>query len=181
MSLLILALFLIVVITSLLGHRIRSTTRLPPGPPGAPLIGNLLDIRNKSLPKQLTIWAAHYGDIYSYHVGQTAVVVLSSPTALEDLCVKKGNVYSSRPRPSKQTDLCTKDTKIVNMEYSDRWRKQRKIVHQLLSINNSKIFKPYQEFETRAMLANLLDDPGSFYDEMGRYSSSVTFSLLYVE
>ena len=57
-------------------------------------------------------------------------------------------------------------------------QKHRKTVHQLLGMQNSKMFKPYQEFETRVMLANLLDNPESFYDEMARYSGSVTFSLL---
>lgn len=59
-------------------------------------------------------------------------------------------------------------------------QKHRKIVHQLLGMHNSRIFMPYQEFETRAMLVNLLDKPDSFYHEVEQYSASVTFSLLCV-
>jgi hypothetical protein len=200
MSWFIPALVLLVVAAPFLWHRLRSN-KLPPGPPGLPFIGNWFDLRHKSLPRQLTQWATQFGDIYSYKNGPRAVVVLSSPSVLEDLCVKKGHVYSSRPRLSKQADLCTKALRVLNMEYGDMWRvssgwfrviaavdprltptlqKHRKIVHQLLGMHNSKIFMPYQEFETRAMLVNLLDEPESFYHEVERYSASVTFSLLCV-
>jgi hypothetical protein len=47
-----------------------------------------------------------------------------------------------------------------------------------LSSQNSKIFLPYQEFESRAVLVNLAAQPETFYHEAARYSSSVTFSML---
>lgn len=84
-------------------------------------MGNWLDLRHKPLTQQLTQWAGQFGDIYSYKNGPRAVVVLSSPTVLEELCVKKGHVYSSRPRLSNQADLCTKGLRILNMEYGDMW------------------------------------------------------------
>jgi hypothetical protein len=45
-------------------------------------------------------------------------------------------------------------------------------------MQNAKIFLPYQEYESRQTLRHLLEDPGSFFTEMARYSTSVTFSLL---
>lgn len=43
----------------------------------------------------------------------------------------------------------------------------------------SKTFMPYQEYESVCTLQSLLVQPELFYTEMGRYSGSVTFSLLY--
>jgi outer membrane protein assembly factor BamA len=45
-------------------------------------------------------------------------------------------------------------------------------------MQNAKTFLPYQEYESRQTLKNLLDSPETFYQEMSRYSASVTFSLL---
>lgn len=38
---------------------------------------------------------------------------------------------------------------------------------------------PYQAYESVCTLQSLLSQPELFYTEMGRYSGSVTFSLLY--
>ena len=38
---------------------------------------------------------------------------------------------------------------------------------------------PYQAYESVHTLQSLLEHPDTFYTEMGRYSGSVTFSLLY--
>jgi hypothetical protein len=45
-------------------------------------------------------------------------------------------------------------------------------------MQNAKTFLPYQEYESRQTLKNLLVEPGEFYTEVARYSTSVTFSLL---
>ena len=45
-------------------------------------------------------------------------------------------------------------------------------------MQNAKTFLPYQEFESRQTLRNILQRPDDFYAEMARYSASVTFSLL---
>lgn len=42
------------------------------------------------------------------------------------------------------------------------------------------MFLPFQEYESRRTLKNLLDEPAGFYREVSRYSASVTFSMLYV-
>lgn len=55
------------------------------------------------------------------------------------------------------------------------------MLQELLSGQNSKFFLPYQDFESKILLLNLLNDPGNFYQEAARYSSSVTFSMLLVQ
>ncbi len=47
-------------------------------------------------------------------------------------------------------------------------------------MQNAKMFLPYQEYESRRTLKNLLHEPAGFWREVTRYSASVTFSLLYV-
>lgn len=95
---------------------------LPNGPPGFPIFGNVFDFRGSILHLKLTEWSRQYGDVFAYRIGQAPVVVLSSPEALKDLYLKKGQIYSSRPRTSNQASLITQGARIVNMPYGDLWR-----------------------------------------------------------
>lgn len=58
------------------------------------------------------------------------------------------------------------------------FQKHRKLIHSLLGMQNAKTFLPYQEYESRQSLKNLLAAPELFFTEMSRYSASLTFSLL---
>ncbi|KAJ9605000.1 hypothetical protein H2200_010389 [Cladophialophora chaetospira] len=148
----------------------------PDGPGGLPFIGVLPD-KNLKLYEQFASLARRYGDFFSLSMGRSRLIVLSSPTAINELFVKKGGKYSSRPAASAQAKIIGRD-RLIAMEYGDQFRKHRKVAHSLLGMHNSKIFLPYQEYESRQTLKNLLDHPGMFYSEVARYSTSVTFSLL---
>ncbi|KAF2101147.1 cytochrome P450 [Rhizodiscina lignyota] len=151
---------------------------LPNGPPGLPIFGNIFDFRGSLLHVKLTEWSQQYGDVFAYKMGQSSVIVLNSPESFNDLFIKKGQKYSSRPRASNQATLITEGARIVNMQYGDLWREHRKIIHGFLGMQNAKIFLPYQEYESRRTLKHLLDEPDAFFQEVARYSGSVTFSML---
>ncbi|OAP62390.1 hypothetical protein AYL99_04593 [Fonsecaea erecta] len=148
----------------------------PDGPQGIPFIGVLPD-KKLTLNQQLSRLVPRYGDFFSFNMGRSKVIVLSSPTAVEDLIIKRGQKYSSRPSSSAQAKIVAQG-RLVQMEYGDEFRKHRKAIHGLLGLQNSKIFLPYQEYESRQTLKNMLENPGAFYTEVARYSASVTFSLL---
>ncbi|KAH0835353.1 Cytochrome P450 family protein [Fonsecaea pedrosoi] len=169
--LLALLLTLLVVYVAL---RPSTKSNLPDGPR---VLLNEKDRRTK-LHLYLALWAKTYGDFFSYRIGHSTAIVLSSMQAIEELLIKKGHIYSSRPTSSSQADIITGKARIVNMPYGEEFRKHRKIIHTLLGIQNAKIFLPYQEYESRQTLRNLLHSPDLFYSEMSRYSASVTFSLL---
>ncbi|KAH8817510.1 cytochrome P450 [Xylogone sp. PMI_703] len=160
----------------------RPTKRLPDGPRSLPFVGNLFDMKGTPIHKKLAQWATIYGPFFCYQIGPTPAIVLSSPETLEELCVKRGHIYSSRPKASNQAEIITGKFRIVNMPYGDEfrsnWKKRRKIIHKLLGIHNAKMFLPYQEYESKITMLNLLNEPDQFFTEMGRYSGSVTFSLL---
>ncbi|KAK6380079.1 hypothetical protein LTS17_005267 [Exophiala oligosperma] len=153
-------------------------SNLPEGPAGIPFFGNIFDVRGEHLHFKLTNWARLYGDFFSYKIGRTPVIVLSSPEAINDLFVKRGQKYSSRPRASNQASLITQEARIVNMPYGDRWREHRRVIHSLLGMQTAKFFLPFQEYESRRTLKNLLDEPKAFWEEVSRFSGSITFSLL---
>jgi hypothetical protein len=83
------------------------------------------DVRRK-LHIQLAIWAKTYGDFFSYGMGRSRVLVLSSVQAIEELLVKRGHIYSSRPTSSSQADIITGKARIVNMPYGEEFRVRRR-------------------------------------------------------
>lgn len=46
--------------------------------PGLPLIGNLLQLKEKKPYKTFTKWAEEYGPVYSIRTGYNSIVVLNS-------------------------------------------------------------------------------------------------------
>lgn len=96
---------------------------LPDGPRGLPFFGSMFSLNDGTLLHlKLTEWAHKYGDFYSYMMGSSPVIVLNSPQAINDLFVKRGNKYSSRPKASNQASIITQDARIVAIPYGDQWR-----------------------------------------------------------
>lgn len=96
---------------------------LPDGPRGLPLFGNMLSVNDGTLLHlKLTEWSHKYGDFYSYMMGRSPVIVLNSHQAINDLFVKRGNKYSSRPKTSNQASIITQNARIVAIPYGDQWR-----------------------------------------------------------
>ena len=172
----------VLVVAAILYHSFGNKGQWPDGPRGIPFIGVLPDKKLK-LYQQLSDLATKYGDFFSFNLGRSKIVVLSSPTAVNDLIVKKGQIYSSRTGASAQAKIIGQ-SRMVGMEYGDEFRvslsnrvqkvprsahrdlqKHRKLIHSLLGMHNSKIFLPYQEYESRQTLKNLLEDPETFYSE----------------
>ncbi|KAI9695552.1 MAG: hypothetical protein M1820_008565 [Bogoriella megaspora] len=130
------------------------------GPFTVPFIGTLAFWgKKKLLHLRLNEWSHQYGDFFYFKIGRSPVFVLNSPEAVNDLLIKRGSKYSSRPRLSNQASLITQNARIVALPYNDQWR----LYHDLLGMQNSKIFMPFQEFESRQSLLNLLDYPDDFW------------------
>ncbi|KAK1380336.1 Geraniol 8-hydroxylase [Heracleum sosnowskyi] len=70
----------------------------PPGPPGLPIIGNLLQLGNK--PHQTMLkYSQNYGPVISLKIGSVTTVVVSSPEMSKQLLRKNEKFLLSRPVP----------------------------------------------------------------------------------
>ena len=98
----------------------RNRGNWPAGPYGVPLLGVLPDKRCH-LHQQLKSLAAQYGDFFSFNMGRDKVIVLTSPTTVNDLIVKRGGKYSSRPSSS-PTARIVAQSRLGQMEYGDQFR-----------------------------------------------------------
>jgi cytochrome P450 len=69
-----------------------SHTSLPPGPPGQPLLGNLIDLQRDQL-RFLRDSAQRYGDVVPLQFGPTRVVLFNHPNDIEDILAKKNRAF----------------------------------------------------------------------------------------
>ncbi|KAG8901042.1 hypothetical protein FRC00_009424 [Tulasnella sp. 408] len=70
----------------------------PPGPPGLPLIGNILDMPTSKFVLTYSKWGEKYGPlIWCVVPGQTILIVNAFEDAKE-IMEKRGTIYADRPR-----------------------------------------------------------------------------------
>lgn len=72
-------------------------TRVPPGPPLVPILGNLLSVASKDSLGNLARLRKKYGDIYGLYIGKELTVVLNGYDVIHDAIIKKGSLFSRRP------------------------------------------------------------------------------------
>ncbi|KAI5843189.1 cytochrome P450 [Tricharina praecox] len=172
-----------VVLVALLTKFLTSDKRrkhLPPGPKGLPLIGSLLEFaESDEVPKKVEEWARKYGDIFHLRLGQTDYIYLNTPAAVKELMDKRSSKYSSRPFLPMAFGVVSAFRRMLFMEYGPEWRSQRKLVHNLLNIRRSISYQPVQDFESKQVIFDMLDNPSGFYDHNRRYSASVIMLVTY--
>lgn len=114
---------------------------LPPVPavPGLPLVGNLLQLKDKKPYKTFTKWAETYGPIYSIKTGAFTVVVISSATVAKEAMVTRYSSISTR-KLSNPIKILTRDKCMVATSDYDDFHKmvKRYILASLLGPNAQK-------------------------------------------
>ena len=152
--------------------------RLPPGPPGLPVIGNLHEMP-KSHP-WLTQTELHkkYGPIFSMQYGLSTVIYLGTHEVARELLEKRSNIYSSRPRMVMVGECISQGNRSLILPYGEQWRGYRRLQGSFLSPRMSNTYRELQDLESKQLVSDFLtrDD---FFKRYHRYSSSLTFALAY--
>ena len=91
---------------------------------------------------------------------------------------KKSSIYSNRPPSYVLHDLITRGENVAMMPQSDKWRLNRKLVHQ--HFHEAKCDKehvPLQNAEAVQMLNDFCEMPGQVMSHPKRFSNSIIMSL----
>ncbi|XP_076904787.1 ent-kaurene oxidase-like [Bidens hawaiensis] len=101
-------------------HSGRSN-HLPPVPevPGVPVLGNLLQLKEKKPYMTFTRWAETYGPIYSIRTGATSLVVVSSNEVAKEAFVSRFQSISTRKLPNALKILSADKSMVALSDYND--------------------------------------------------------------
>ncbi|KZT58470.1 hypothetical protein CALCODRAFT_240900 [Calocera cornea HHB12733] len=96
----------------------KRNTRLPPGPPGLPLLGNILQHPAQFLYRKLHAWSHEYGPIYTIWMGIQPFVILGSAAVSEDVLEPMSAVTSDRPVMIKARKFFFRDMNLVWQDHT---------------------------------------------------------------
>ncbi|RMJ23696.1 Cytochrome P450 [Aspergillus sp. HF37] len=153
--------------------------KLPPQVPGIPVFGNTFQIPALQQGPWAKDLAEKYGEMFTCKFGGTTWVFLNSSRVVTDLMERRAAIYSSRPPFPMTQDIMSRGSRIVLMQYNDRWRLLRKVMHQILSARNQAIFMPFQDLESKQLCWDYLHNPDRWWSANGRYANSVIMSVVF--
>ncbi|KVH96934.1 cytochrome P450 77A3 [Cynara cardunculus var. scolymus] len=102
---------------------------LPPGPPGWPIVGNLVQVILQKRPFMYVVrdLRAKYGPIFTMQMGQRTLIIVTSSDLIHEALVQKGSTFASRPPDSPIRLLFSVGKCAINSaQYGPLWRTLRR-------------------------------------------------------
>ena len=123
-------------------------------------------------------WAKQYGEIFSLKLGPGTTIVITSPRLIKQLIDKKSSIYSFRPPSYVGNGIIANNDHILLMQYSERWRTARKLIHQYF-MEKMVLEKHLAVVDAEAvqMLRDFVVNPTEHMRHPKRFSNSVIMSL----
>ncbi|THU98256.1 cytochrome P450 [Dendrothele bispora CBS 962.96] len=154
--------------------------KLPPGPRGLPIIGNLLQLKLDAwLP--FTEWKHKYGPLVYISVGNQGILIVNSHKAAVDLLDQRAHIYNNRPRFIVAGEYLTGGKFLGILQNNDVWRRMRRAGNEVLNKAMATSFQPVQEREGVRLVWNMLQStrPQEWEKELKRAAQSLTLSMVY--
>ncbi|KAJ3709650.1 cytochrome P450 [Lentinula raphanica] len=157
---------------------IRLRSKLPPGPSGLPILGNVLQLPSSQPWSTFDKWTKQYGPIFYLNIAGQDTIVLGTHKAAADLLDRRANTYSDRPEYV-VLNILTGSMHWAWTQADDLWKRQRRGAHESLGPQTAKEYFPYQETESIILVDQLLTDPENFLEHFQRVSTSLNLSIIY--
>ncbi|KAF2128862.1 putative cytochrome P450 phenylacetate 2-hydroxylase [Dothidotthia symphoricarpi CBS 119687] len=129
-----------------------------PGPPGLPITGNLLELKDGHTVK-IAEWTKKYGDVIRVSLGEREAVFINSHKALAKTVVQQGPAYQSRPTFKLfHSDFASSGIWTVGTSpYSDRLARTRKALSSQIAPRLLPIYTPIIHPKLKKLFGNILE------------------------
>ncbi|KAF9002965.1 cytochrome P450 [Cyathus striatus] len=155
-------------------------TKLPPGPPQYPFIGNLLALVKAERPHLLFRgWSKEYGPIVRFNILGFKSIVINKLHIANELLEKRGAIYSDRPNMILENELLGWGAAMPTMRYGAQFRKHRRLSQALLNPNAARSYATMHEELSRRLVKGLYEQPEKFRDHILIYATTTIFRLAY--
>uniref|UniRef100_A0A5B7ADR4 Uncharacterized protein n=1 Tax=Davidia involucrata TaxID=16924 RepID=A0A5B7ADR4_DAVIN len=153
---------------------------LPPSPPAIPFIGHL-HLLKQPLQQTLQSLSEKYGPIFLLRFGARKVLVVTSPSAVEECLVKNDVVFANRPCSLGGKLLNYNYTTISTASYGDLWRNLRRVTTlEMFSTTRLAMTSDIRREEVRLLAIQLMKSctSGSSKIELKSRFADLSFNVM---
>nr|UUY85543.1 camptothecin hydroxylase [Camptotheca acuminata] len=161
-------------------HFFHHSSKLPPSPFAFPIIGHLHLIRN-SFHQVLECLASQYGPILFLKFGIRSILVVSSPSVVEECFIKNDIIFANRPRNMLSDISSYNYSTIVGAPYGHYWRSLRRLASvEFFSLNSLQKSSNIREEEIHNLLYHLFkfSKSGTQKVQLKYWFSLLTFNII---
>eukprot|EP00253_Pinus_taeda_P007022 PITA_07022 len=154
--------------------------RLPPGPPGWPIVGNLFQL-GKNPHESLFRLASKYGPLMSLSLGMKTTVVVSSPAMAKEVLKTHGQIFAGRIVPEAVKALSHHKHSFLLCQYGSRWRMLRRISNnELFSVKRLEALQDLRRDQAHRMIHQIFESSlkGSECVNIGHIAFHSAFNLI---
>ncbi|XP_024985061.1 cytochrome P450 71B37-like isoform X1 [Cynara cardunculus var. scolymus] len=141
--------------------------KLPPGPPGLPILGNFHQILSKGLQEILWDLSHKYGPVMLIHLGTQPFLIISSTEMATQVLKTHDLEMCTRPVSQGSKRLSFNYMDVAFTPHSDHWRDMRKVlVSEYLGAKRTRLFKKALEVEVEGLVHALSSTTTANLDDM---------------
>ncbi|KAK3019693.1 hypothetical protein RJ639_003927 [Escallonia herrerae] len=146
---------LLLLLSKFILRKTRQHKSLPPSPPSYPIIGHLHLIK-EPVHRVLQQLSYKYGPIFALQFGSCPILVISSPTAVEECFTKYDIIFANRPHLLFFKHINYNSTTIGSAPYGPHWRNLRGFTTlEIFSPTKLNTFLSIRQEEIRSLVKNL--------------------------
>ncbi|CAL5372848.1 unnamed protein product [Camellia sinensis] len=160
--------------------RSQRRRKLPPSPPALPVIGHL-HLLKPPLHRTFHRISQNLGSVFSLSFGSRLVVVVSSPSAVEECFTKNDVVLANRPPLIGGKYIGYNYTSVVHSPYGDHWRNLRRLMSlEIFSTTRLNAFLSVRKDEIKLLLRNLYRNSSADFAKVELKSkfSELSFNII---
>ncbi|KAJ3558638.1 hypothetical protein NM688_g801 [Phlebia brevispora] len=171
--------FMVLKITQTLRKAANFRKIMPPGPPGVPFLGNVLQVQHFMPWIQFTEWKEKYSPIFSLNLAGQPAIVINDVHIASDLLGRRSKIYSGRQHFVMACEVLTQGLFIPVITDNDRWRRMRRAVQDGINTNTLLGIRSMQEEACALLVLDILRDPEHFEAHFSRAAASTMLRAIY--